>query len=226
MNRDSFVFYRSFYEALETLDDADRLKSYDAIIKYALDGFTDASGVAATVLTLAKPVIDSNNKRYLNGCAGGRPKKSDAELNEKKIEHNKRIRNTTEYKKWRDAVMKRDGGKCAKCGETGGRINAHHIKNIYEYPELAYDVENGIALCSKCHAEMHADGNQCVTTVKPKLTGGEPYVYVNEYVNVNEDITRTRARAKKTKPPDKWQPKNQRVYDYDELENKIRGAYG
>ena len=72
--RDSVVFYRSFWEAIEKLSDEDKLKSLNAIIEYGLNGIEpDASGVAAAMFLMAKPQIDANNKRYQNGTKGGRP---------------------------------------------------------------------------------------------------------------------------------------------------------
>lgn len=35
--KDSFVFYRSFYEAIKLLNDEQRLKLYEAIFEYALN---------------------------------------------------------------------------------------------------------------------------------------------------------------------------------------------
>src|SRR4051812_21189882 len=58
-----------------------------------------------------------------------------------------------QYRKWRKAVMKRDGGKCKRCG--GKKIlQIHHIKRYEDYPHLRWAVENGITLCKKCHLEM------------------------------------------------------------------------
>lgn len=74
MKRDSFIFYRSFYEGLKNIPDADRLQCYDAIVRYGLDGEEQAEGIAAAVLALVRPVIDSNNQRFVNGSKGGRPK--------------------------------------------------------------------------------------------------------------------------------------------------------
>lgn len=36
--RDSFIFYRSFARAINTLTDTERLALYDALVAYALDG--------------------------------------------------------------------------------------------------------------------------------------------------------------------------------------------
>lgn len=78
--RDSFVFYRSFYEAIKKLKDKDKLAAYNAICNYALNG-EDAlnDGSAAAVYCLIKPLVDANNKRYENGKKGGRPPKAETE---------------------------------------------------------------------------------------------------------------------------------------------------
>ncbi len=82
---DSFVMYRSFVEALQSVDTETRLAVYDALSKYALDGIEpDLNGIAAALFALMRPQIDANNKRRENGklgavhgAKGGRPKKHD-----------------------------------------------------------------------------------------------------------------------------------------------------
>lgn len=83
MKRDGFVFYRSFFEALNCLDDEEAFLCFKAITKYALDGEeTELKGAAKALFISVKPQIDANNKRYLDGQKGaefgklgGRPKK-------------------------------------------------------------------------------------------------------------------------------------------------------
>ena len=75
-DKESFVFYKSFYEALKNLKEKERLKLYDAICELALNGNeTKLTGVSKTIFTLIKPQIFANTKRYENGKKGGRPKK-------------------------------------------------------------------------------------------------------------------------------------------------------
>jgi hypothetical protein len=93
-----------------------------------------------------------------------------------------RIRNSSEYKKWRADVFQRDGWTCQTCGLRGhGKdIESHHITTIKELlekvqiksvnaddryllaisiPEM-FDVSNGVTLCRSCHIETHKGERQ------------------------------------------------------------------
>ena len=66
--RDSVVFYRSFYDAIKNIPEADQLKVYTAIMEYAMnDVQPEIDGIALAIFLLVKPQIDANNKRYENG---------------------------------------------------------------------------------------------------------------------------------------------------------------
>lgn len=56
-----------------------------------------------------------------------------------------------EYKNWRKAIFERDDFRCRTCGATGF-ITAHHIKSFAHFPELRFDLDNGITLCEPCHS--------------------------------------------------------------------------
>lgn len=73
--RDSFIFYRSFYEAIRDLPRDIQGEIYTAIMEYSLYGneTDNLKPVARSIFTLIKPQIDINNKRYANGKKGGRP---------------------------------------------------------------------------------------------------------------------------------------------------------
>ena len=74
--RDSFVFYRSFYDAIKDLPRDVQGEIYTAIMEYSLYGkeTENLKPIAHSVFTLMKPQIDVNNKRFENGKKGGRPK--------------------------------------------------------------------------------------------------------------------------------------------------------
>jgi len=60
-----------------------------------------------------------------------------------------------DYKNWRIAVYERDKYTCQKCGQNGGKLNAHHIHNYADNKAQAIDLKNGITLCTTCHALFH-----------------------------------------------------------------------
>ena len=86
--RDSFIFYRSFFEAINDLNDMQQLEIYKAVADYSLNFVEpDLKGVSATIFKLIKPQLEANNKRFLNGT---QPKskhyESKTEAKEKQVE--------------------------------------------------------------------------------------------------------------------------------------------
>jgi len=68
---------------------------------------------------------------------------------------NQEIRNSLEYKKWRDEVYKRDNYICQICGKSkSGNLRAHHLWpfNIYDF--IRFEVWNGITVCENCHCSL------------------------------------------------------------------------
>lgn len=76
-----------------------------------------------------------------------------------------------EYKQWRTAVFKRDEFKC-KIGKDicSRKLQAHHILNWIDYPELRYDVNNGITLCHAHHPRGRANEKRMVSTFMELLS--------------------------------------------------------
>ena len=74
MKRDSVLFYRSFYAAIQGLPKDIQLEIYTAVMEYGLNGVLpdDLKPVAKGMFALMQPVIDNNNKRFENGKKGGR----------------------------------------------------------------------------------------------------------------------------------------------------------
>jgi hypothetical protein len=67
---------------------------------------------------------------------------------------NKRLRETAEYKTWRLSVFTRDDFQCYLCSSSKD-LQAHHIKEFSKYPDLRFEVSNGVTLCHEHHEQMH-----------------------------------------------------------------------
>lgn len=63
----------------------------------------------------------------------------------------KSLNKSPQYKKWRKAVMERDGHKCVLCGETNPPFEVDHIIPLAARPILRFSVWNGRTLCEICH---------------------------------------------------------------------------
>lgn len=79
--RKGFVFYKSFYEAVQELELEEQAQIYNAIAEYSLYGKEpELKGALKSIFLLIKPNIDASTKRYdskvKNGSKGGRPSKT------------------------------------------------------------------------------------------------------------------------------------------------------
>jgi len=86
--RDSCVFYRSFFEAIKVLPKENQAEIYNAIFEHAFNfNEVELEGINLTVMTLIKPQINANIRKYENGK---KPKSSTSkpkdEQTESKIE--------------------------------------------------------------------------------------------------------------------------------------------
>ncbi|KKL63751.1 hypothetical protein LCGC14_2171940, partial [marine sediment metagenome] len=91
-------------------------------------------------------------------------RKKYGENNKEKIKNHKQNwrrenrEETRKYrKKWRKEIFTRDDYTCQKesCSfcknKRGAEIHPHHIKHLSNFPELAFDIDNGIAYCKGYH---------------------------------------------------------------------------
>ena len=63
-----------------------------------------------------------------------------------------------EYKQWRKKVCNRDHWKCKiNNSDCEGRLEAHHILGWKKYPELRYNINNGITLCHAHHPRKRSE---------------------------------------------------------------------
>lgn len=69
---------------------------------------------------------------------------------------------TAKHRAWRLRVLRNSKQLCVECARYGKNTqatHAHHIKPRKDYPELKYDVSNGMALCTACHSRIEPRKN-------------------------------------------------------------------
>lgn len=110
--RDSVLFYRSFFDALRNIPDADRLRVYDAIMEYSMyDVNPDLDGTSLAVFLLVKPQIDANNKRYVNGCKA----KRNQDTSKQEANHNQDASKPEAKEKEKEKVKEKEKDKKYTC---------------------------------------------------------------------------------------------------------------
>ncbi len=74
INRNSFVFYDSFYKAMKNLSKEEKVEYIDVICNYSLyDNRIEMSPKIEGMFELIKAQIDANIKKRKDGMKGGRP---------------------------------------------------------------------------------------------------------------------------------------------------------
>lgn len=59
-------------------------------------------------------------------------------------------------KKVKPEVSERQGFRCADCGAENKPLEIHHVIPRHENPDLAFDIDNVVALCQDCHKLRHS----------------------------------------------------------------------
>lgn len=214
--RESMVFYRSFYQAVEDLPPEEFKASVMAILGYGLDGkCEEVSGVSKSILALVKPQIDKNNKRYENSLKGGRKSTDNQtgtkpEPNANQVETKpKPNRNQTETKlKPNDNVNVNDND-----------IKENTLKGVKEKRFAPPTPENVREYCREM-GYTHVDADRFVDFYSAKgwMVGKNHMKDWKAATRNWERSQRQESTAKGTeKPRNRFDNFQQREYDYDAL---------
>ena len=126
LKREAFVFYRSYYDALQNLSEEDRLVAYEAIFQYALDGTEpEVAGVPAAVFMLVKPTLKASRGKAASGSAGGKSEANGKQTGSKAEAKNKQTGSKPE------AEAKQSGSKSEANGkQTASKAEAIKDKGL------------------------------------------------------------------------------------------------
>jgi hypothetical protein len=132
--RESFVFFRSFFEAINCFDDDKaKLRLYSAFCNYALNGIQPKNLKNEEMATFLLFMFIQDKYSILN---------------------NKDYRHSIAYQVWRKGVLEKDFYTCQMCGNSEN-LHAHHIIPFAKDIDKRFDIDNGITLCEKCHKQVH-----------------------------------------------------------------------
>jgi len=88
-----------------------------------------------------------------------------------KLKDDHRDRGGSLHREWSRRVKERDVWKCCMSNtDCKGRTESHHILSWKEYPELRYEVNNGITLCHFHHPRKREDEIKLATYFQELLT--------------------------------------------------------
>ena len=76
MDRDNFMFYKSYRDAGNMIPEDKRLKFYEMIFEFGLTGEEPedtGDPLIDMALKFIRPLIKANIRNYVNGCKGGAP---------------------------------------------------------------------------------------------------------------------------------------------------------
>lgn len=135
MERESFIFYKEYKDAIEFIKDKNkRLQFYEMITEYAFNGkvLENVDKDIYSMFVLIKDRLEKNNNSYWNY----------------------EDRRSSKYIKWKNEVLKKYCYTCQICNSRK-RLVVHHIKSFSNNKELRFDTNNGIVLCEICHKKVH-----------------------------------------------------------------------
>jgi hypothetical protein len=176
----SFVFYRSYFEAIKDLELMDKVDMYEAIADYSLDDIEpNFNGIKLVMWKLIKPQIDSNKVKRNGGKLGGRPKKETIgyeDKNHRFSENNHRLNNEK-------ANGNGNGNTNGNINDNGnGELSVDDLKNKY-LPNKNF----GIELYTNETAEAKFFNEEIQRAARRVLTKDD-FIDFNSQLKINDKV--------------------------------------
>lgn len=103
--------------------------------------------------------------------------------------------NSNKLQAWAKKVKR--PGACDCCNHNKKEdLEAHHLWSKSQHPTLAYEKDNGVVLCNKCHREFHEmfSDNEFISPVKYEM-----FKKLKASHTAERDIRRVHAEIEETK---------------------------
>lgn len=235
--RDSFIFYKSFYDAIETLGEKSQLKLYKSIMKLnfnCCENVTELGQLCDEIETslkqnrnvyaqflLIKPQILANFSRYLNGLKGkshgvlgGAPKgNKNASKNNPKTTPN--IFNENVFNVFNENVLNENG-----VGVVNEEKNTH---NFYgEYKNVGLTAEQHQKLIALTQSSQALD--IVITDFGRAIEKGKEQAFSYELPNAHFERLKDYWEWRKKHPPRQNSPNTPKLKTYDDFYNFINGS--
>lgn len=186
--RTYFIFYRSFYEAINDLPEAQQLELYKAIFELSLnESEPELTGISKSIFTLIRPQIVANNQRFKNGSKA-KTKRNGSEIEAKKKQTESII----------EANKNKNNNKNENKKENENKKKNFQPPTIDEVKQ--WFIENGSTAEAGAKAwQYYTDGNWCDSKGQPvrnwrqKMRGGrwlesvKPVESIKTYQNLSND---------------------------------------
>lgn len=175
MRTESSVWYTSWTEAIEDLDEQDQLMAYRAIHIYqATHEEIEVNGAAKAIFRMAKPLCDSNYAKSqtnrLNGMKGGRPKASQSAKTEDKDDRKATVKTETKPKRNRNETEAKANRK--PNGNVNGNGNGNDSTKNFQ--------ESDVVDCSPEFAKALKDYEDMRKKIRKPLTDSAKELILKE----------------------------------------------
>ena len=223
MMRDSLIFYQSFAKAIKRLPEEDQLRALWSIIDYGLDGTEpEGDGLFMVAFEMAKPQIDANVKRKVDGSKGGRPKTTGYCKTETTGYENEKPK---EKEKVKEKVKEKDDIKtiCPEPGKSSAPdspiagsfiLNDGSMYNVTENDVVYYQqLYPGI----DCVQELRKMAGWCDSNQKYRKTRSGAKRFMNSWFARAQDDASKRANGKAAGKKNTFMNFEERKTDYDTM---------
>ena len=207
---ESAKIYRSFRDAAKQMPDGERLKFWDALMDYALDGIEpDLDGIAGIVFTAIRPTIDTRTESVMQGAKGGRPKKGGSESTKRGVfENQKGGFLETEKGGFEEPKTYIE----AEAEEYTEDIKEKHSKKKF-FPPSVDDVRS---YCNERGNSVNPEAFIAYYSSNGWKVGRNP---MKDW----KAAVRTWENKEKSRPPTAWGNVPKRAYDMNDLEGRLVG---